>query len=74
MVSTKVRKEVMPKQQPKAQPDPSWPALLRDLVQTYGADAVYQTGLHILGYPPTWITTASEVAILRRGLEIKNAC
>jgi hypothetical protein len=41
-------------------------------VQTYGADAAFQTGLQILGFPPTWATTNSEVEALRRGLEIKN--
>jgi hypothetical protein len=33
---------------------------------------VYQAGLQVLDYPPTWITEQSEVMILEKELETKN--
>jgi len=43
-----------------------WPAQLRTLVQAHGVDAVWNQGLEILGYPPTWAIRGSEIAQIRR--------
>lgn len=44
------------------------PALLRPLVQAHGAKAVLETGLEVLGFPATWVTSGVEVAALRKAL------
>jgi hypothetical protein len=37
-----------------------WPHLLRPLVAKFGAGAVWEVGLRVLNYPPTWATDGSE--------------
>jgi hypothetical protein len=49
-----------------------WPAQLRNLVQSYGADAVFSRGLETLGYPPTWIHTAPEASRVATALALNS--
>jgi hypothetical protein len=36
--------------------DPTtWPESLRDVVKQHGGERVYDVGLKVLGYPPTWL-------------------
>ena len=39
----------------------AWPAHLRSAVQTFGGDVVHQAGLAVLGYPPAWTLSTSEI-------------
>ena len=38
-----------------------WPPHLDALVDLYGETADYAAGLELLGYPPTWTETVSEL-------------
>jgi hypothetical protein len=39
------------------------------LVRRYGVGPVYDTGIHILGYPPTWQLSLREADVLRAALK-----
>lgn len=41
---------------------------VRPLVRQFGPAKVWAVGLATLRYPPTWIETGSELAILRAAL------
>jgi hypothetical protein len=38
-----------------------WPACLHRLVEEYGAEQVWECGLRVLGFPPTFVHTADEM-------------
>lgn len=38
----------------------NWPPLVRALVDYYGPERVWRSGIDTLGFPATWITTISE--------------
>jgi len=46
-----------------------WPAVIRSLVQQYGAEQVWRAGLAVFGYPPTWTHRFNEVSRLQAALE-----
>jgi hypothetical protein len=46
----------------------NWPAPLQPVVQARGVDAVWKTGLAILGYPPTWANCYGEYAAIQAAL------
>ena len=48
-----------------------WPAQLHPFLTSSGADAVWQTGVRVLGYPPTWAMTGREVLAVVQALKGK---
>jgi len=46
-----------------------WPAQLKYLVQSYGAARVWEVGLRVLKFPPTWIHATNEAELVLAGLE-----
>jgi hypothetical protein len=42
-----------------------WPTPTHDLVEAYGSDVVFQTGLDLLGWPPTWILRDTDPGLTR---------
>lgn len=46
-----------------------WPSNLRHLVGTYGAGAVWQGGMKLFGYPPTWDIGGGLINQLTRYLQ-----
>jgi len=38
----------------------SWPESLRDVVKQHGGERVYDVGLRVLEYPPTWLSEADK--------------
>ncbi len=38
----------------------SWPEPLRDAVRQHGPRRVWDVGLSVLDYPPTWVTEATK--------------
>src|SRR5262249_49475899 len=54
---------------PTCRDETSWPARLRHYVRSLGADAVWTTGVPVLGYPPTWATSGAELVAVERVLK-----
>lgn len=50
---------------------PLWPAPLLPLVEACGADAVWNTGIDILGFPPTWILDSNELRQVEEALGLR---
>ena len=46
----------------------TWPRQLQAIVETYGAERVFLTGLDALGYPPTWAHTNKEALAVQKEL------
>lgn len=46
-----------------------WTAPLLKLIQLHGADAVWTTGLEVLGYPALWAQTGKEVLAITGALQ-----
>lgn len=46
-----------------------WTAPLLKLIQLHGADAVWQMGLEVLGYPPVLAQTGKEVLAITDALQ-----
>lgn len=46
-----------------------WTAPLLKLIQLHGADAVWTTGLEVLGYPALWAQTGKEVLAITEALK-----
>lgn len=42
---------------------------MRSLVERHGPAEVWQRGLAVLGYPPTWALTGRELVTVRKALE-----
>lgn len=45
-----------------------WPTMLRPLVREFGAKRVYEKGMEVLGFPPTWVHAAGEIAAMEAAL------
>ncbi len=54
---------------PLLPPDLDWPADLVQFVEQHGVSVVWEKGEAALGYPPTWATSAREIATVKRSLE-----
>jgi hypothetical protein len=48
-----------------------WPADLVAFVEQHGVNVVWEKGEAALGYPPTWVTSAREIATVKRSVEEK---
>lgn len=46
-----------------------WPAQLRFLIESYGFARVWEAGLRVLGFPPTWIHATNEAEAVLAALE-----
>ena len=42
---------------------------LQEVVETFGCEVVWRTGLDLLGYPPSWDVPIEKVVDLKRKLE-----
>lgn len=49
-----------------------WPAPLQSFCLALGVDAVYEVGLDVLGFPPTWANTARELFAVVKVVEGKE--
>lgn len=43
--------------------------LLRPLVERFGNEAVWHKGIEVLGHPPSWTPSTSDVLKLQEALE-----
>lgn len=46
--------------------------LLAPLIDTHGPTAVWHTGIRVLGYPPSWFPTVSDVLHIEDELLKRN--
>ena len=46
-----------------------WQKSLKEEVARYGAQRVYEAGLEVLGYPPTWAQSQAEYTAIFNALE-----
>ena len=46
-----------------------WKESLKEEVAHYGAQRVYEAGMEVLGYPPTWAQSQAEYTAIFNALE-----
>lgn len=46
-----------------------WPKVMQNLVEAYGSEAVWEAGIKIHGYPPTWINEGSNAVKVAEAIE-----
>ena len=49
-----------------------WASSLRPLVRQYGGEEGFKRGLEILHFPPNWMLTAEEAAVVITGFQQKG--
>jgi len=48
----------------------NWPEQLRDAVRQHGPKRVWDAGIRVMSYPPTWITESTKAARVLEELKV----